>query len=131
MWFEYLRLAKRSADRKTAEALKRSAQFYEPWGDINAEGFQAWWKQKGHLFVEQNVVRRLERNEPPSDPFSLVVEIPLNHSPTKLTQAVKALIEQAWSEQNKQHKRKNKTIASAHFRLTEGSEPKLRAIREC
>src|SRR5258707_1160605 len=129
LWFEYLRLAKRSANRKVIEALKRSEAFYEPWGDVNAESFQAWWKQKGHLFEEQHVVRRLEHNEPPSDLSSLVVEIPLNQSPTKLTRSVKALIDEAWADQNKQRKRKSKTIASADFHLTEGSEPKLRAIR--
>ena len=130
LWFEYLRLAKRSADKKIADALKRSASFYEPWGDVDAESFQAWWKQKGHLFEEQHVVRRLGEGELPSELSSLVVEIPLNQSPTKLTRQVKAMIEEAWSEQNKQLKRKSKTIASANFHLTEGSESKLRAIRE-
>ncbi|MGZ4891671.1 MAG: hypothetical protein ACXV2B_05360 [Halobacteriota archaeon] len=130
LWFEYLRLAKKSADKDVVAALQRSATFYEPWGDVRAESFQTWWKQKGELFEEQHVVRRLEHNEPPSDPSSLLVEIPLNQSTTKLARSVKALIEVAWADQNKQHKRKNKTVASAPFRLTEGSEPKLRAIRE-
>src|SRR5882672_8074085 len=82
LWFEFLRLAKRSADKKVIDGLKRSAAFYEPWGDISSESFQVWWKQKGHLFEEQHVIRRLSNNELPSDPTSLVVEIPLNQSPT-------------------------------------------------
>jgi hypothetical protein len=45
LWFEYLRLAKRSADKKVIDGLKRSAAFYEPWGDIGSESFQVWWKQ--------------------------------------------------------------------------------------
>jgi hypothetical protein len=111
-------------------ALERSAAFYAPWGDVAFERFPSWWKLKGHLFEERRTVRRLEPPEPPSDPSSLVVEIPLNQSPTKLTHKVKALIEEAWHEQNKGQKRKSKTIASADFHLTDGSEPKLRAIRE-
>lgn len=130
LWFEYLRLAKKSTDGEIVEALKRSAAFYEPWGDVNAESFHEWWKQKGHLFEEQKVIRRLESNETPSDPTALALEIPLNQSPTRLTRVVKALIEEAWAEQNEQHKLKNKTIASAKYHLAEGSEPKLDAIRD-
>src|SRR4029079_3558597 len=33
-------------------------------------------------------------------------------------------------ERNKQHKLKSKTLATATYHLTDGSEPKLRAIRE-
>jgi hypothetical protein len=130
LWFEYLRLAKKSTDRKVIEALKRSAHFYEPWGDIESEKFDAWWKRAGHLFEERYVVRRLEPNEKPSDPLSLVVEIPLNQSPTKLTRLVKPIIEDAWAVQNKERKGKNKTIASASYHLSVGAEPKLRTIRE-
>jgi hypothetical protein len=130
LWFEYLRLAKTSSDRNVTLALERSAALYEPWGDVTSESFHSWWKGKGHLFEELHTVRRLEPSEQPSDPSSLVVEIPLNQSPTKLTRKVKSLIEEAWNEQNKQQRRKSKTVASADFHLTDGSEPKLRAIRE-
>jgi hypothetical protein len=130
LWFEYLRLAKKSADKKVIEAPKRSAAFYEPWGDVESEKFDAWWKRAGHLFEERYIVRKLALNEQPSDPHSLVVEIPLNQSPTKLTHIVKAIIEEAWAEQNRERKRKSKTIASASYHLTIGAEPKLRAIRE-
>jgi hypothetical protein len=130
LWFEYLRLAKKSTDKKVIDALKRSSTLYDPWGDVTSEGFHTWWKLKGHLFEERHTVRRLEPTQQPSDPNSLVVEIPLSQSPTKLTRKVKALIEEAWHEQNKQQKSKSKTVASADFHLTDGSEPKLRAIRE-
>jgi hypothetical protein len=130
LWFEYLRLAMKSTDRKVIEALKRSAHFYEPWGDIESEKFDAWWKRAGHLFEERYVVRKLGPNEQPSDPKSLVVEVPLNQSPTKLARLVKPIIEEAWAEQNKESKRKNKTVASASCHLTVGAEPKLRTIRE-
>jgi hypothetical protein len=130
LWFEYLRLAKRSSDRGVKAALERSAALYGPWGEVTSENFHSWWKLKGHLFEERHTVRRLEPTELSSNPSAIVVEIPLNQSPTKLTRKVKALIEEAWNEQNKQQKRKSKTVASADFHLTDGSEPKLRAIRE-
>jgi hypothetical protein len=130
LWFEYLRLAKKSTDRKVVEALKRSAAFYEPWGGVESEKFDAWWKRAGHLFEERYAVRKLGLNEQPSAPNSLVVEIPLNQSPTKLARLVKPIIEEAWAEQNKESKRKNKTVASASYHLAVGAEPKLRTIRE-
>jgi hypothetical protein len=130
LWFEYLRLAKKSTDKKISDALKRSAAFYAPWGDVNSEKFDEWWKRAGHLFEERYVVRKLAPNDQPSNPTALVVEIPLNQSPTKLARIVKTIIEEAWAEQNRERKRKSKTIASANYRLTDGSEPKLVAIRE-
>jgi hypothetical protein len=130
LWFEYLRLAKKSTNKKVIEALKRSAAFYEPWGDVESEKFDAWWKRAGHLFEERYAVRKLGLNEQPIDPNSLVVEIPLNQSPTKLARLVKPIIEEAWAEQNKERKRKNKTVASASYHLTVGAEPKLRTIRD-
>jgi hypothetical protein len=130
LWFEYLRLAKKSTDKKVVAALKRSTAFYEPWGDVASEKFDAWWRRAGHLFEERYVVRKLRLNEQPSDPNSLVLEIPLNQSPTKLTRLVKPIIEEAWAERNKDRSRKNKTVASASYHLTVGAEPKLRAIRD-
>ncbi len=130
LWFEYLRVAKKSERQDVKDALKRSASFYAPWGDVLSERFDVWWKKNGHLFEQRNIVRQLRVGELPSDPQALIVEIPLNRSTTKLTKAVKALIEQAWKEREKQGKRKNKTVASSSYSITEGAEPKLRAVRE-
>ena len=58
-------------------------------------------------------------NDRPSDPTSLVLEIPRNQSPNKLDRAVKSLIEDAWAEQNKNRKS-----------MTDGSAPKLDAVRD-
>jgi hypothetical protein len=130
LWFEYLRLAKKSDRRDVKDALKRSATFYAPWGDVLAERFDVWWPKHAQLFEERHVVRRLAGGEKPSSPQSLVVEIPLNQSATKLTRAVKQLIEKAVKELRSEDKRKNKAIPSAQFAMTEGAEPKQRAVRE-
>lgn len=102
-----------------------------PWGDVSSVKFNDWWTSHGHLFEERVAVRLLASGEPPADPSSLIIEVPLTMAPTKLLKAVKTLIEQASEEYLRQAtRRKNKTIATASFRLTEGAEPKLVAIRE-
>jgi hypothetical protein len=50
-------------------------------------------KEKGYLFEDKHVVRRLTAKEPPSNPESLIVEIPLSRSPTMLMKDVKLLVE--------------------------------------
>ncbi len=131
LWFEFLRLARSSNDSRVKAALARSREFYEPWGDVSSVKFNDWWTSHGQIFEERVSVRRLDSGELPADPSSLVIEVPLTMAPTKLLKAVKILIEQASEEYLRQSiKRKNKTIATASFRLTEGAEPKLVAIRE-
>ena len=34
LWFEYLRLARMSAKKDIRDALKRTAAFYAPWGNV-------------------------------------------------------------------------------------------------
>ena len=58
------------------------------------------------------------------------MEIPLNQSTTKLVRTVKALIEKTRKGRGPDDNRKNKAIPSAQFAMTEGSEPKQRAVRE-
>lgn len=131
LWFEFLRLARLSGDARVKAALAKSREFYEPWGDVTSVKFNDWWTSHGHLFEERLSVRRLAHGEQPSDPTSLLIEVPLTMAPTKLVQAVKVIIEQASAEKTRQVvRRKNKTSATASFRLTEGAEPKLVAIRE-
>ena len=67
LWFEYLRVARNSTLTRVREALKRSAPFYAPWGDISNVKFDQWWKEKGTLFEEKYVVRRLSAGELPSN----------------------------------------------------------------
>lgn len=131
LWFEFLRLAKASSNSSIKTALSKNKEFYSPWGDVSTIKFNDWWNSHGHLFEENLLVRRLNHGEMPSDPSSLVIEVPLKMAPTKLLNSVKVIIEQA-SEEYLRHqtKRKNKTIATASFRLTDGAEPKLVAIRE-
>jgi pimeloyl-ACP methyl ester carboxylesterase len=129
LWFEYLKLARLSTTREVKSALLVSGPFYAPWQIETAGKFDEWWKTHGHLFEEKYVVRELKQGETPLDPNALLVEIPLTKSPTDLTKAVKDLIQSAWDAQAKEH-RKGKKKPSAFYHLSEGSEPKLLAVRE-
>jgi hypothetical protein len=129
LWFEYLRVALRSSDRKVQEALKRSAHFYAPWGDVSAVNFNQWWQAKGNLFEEKYSVRQLALGERPADPDALIVEIPLRQSPTILTRTVGKIIRDASAAQNRDFRKSRKRPTST-YRLSAGAEPKLRAVRE-
>ena len=129
LWFEYLRVARNSTRTQVRGALKQSAPFYAPWGDISTAKFDQWWKEKASLFEEKYGVRRLSAGELPSNPESLIVEIPLSRSATVLLKDVKPLIQEAFATQARAFK-KSKKVPTSVYRLTEGAEPKLLAVRE-
>jgi len=66
LWFEFYKLCHRGAvsgralvvrvgrDKLLVFApnLKKSADFYAPWGDVLTVKFDAWWKDHQHLFGE-------------------------------------------------------------------------------
>lgn len=129
LWFEFLKIAWASSDPKVKAALVVSQPFYGPWEMEKADKFNPWWKTHSHLFEEKFVVRALGPGESPADPAALVIEVPLTQSPTILTRRVKAIIQAAYEAQEKKS-RKTKQKPTAHYKLTEGSEPKLDAVRE-
>ena len=129
LWFEYLRIAHLSADAKIKSALVVTEPYYRPWEMDKADKFDPWWKTHGHLFEEKFAVKELKAGEAPLDPDALLVEIPLTQSPTILTKNVRAIIQAAFDARERSE-RKTKKKPTAYYRLTEGSEPKLDAVRE-
>jgi hypothetical protein len=129
LWFEYLRVALKSPEKEVQDTLKRSKEFYAPWGAVANTKFDKWWKENGHLFADKYVVRQISPGEKPTDPDSLVVEIPLTQSPTELTKRVRVIIQHAWSDRERQS-RKSKRRPTSEYKLSAGAEPKLRAVRE-
>jgi hypothetical protein len=129
LWFEYLKIARSSTDPKVRSALVVSKPFYAPWEMEKADKYDPWWKSHSQLFEEKFVVRELGHGEPPADPTALVIEVPLTESPTILTKRVKAIIQAAVDTRAKD-KRKTKAKPTATYRMTEGTEPKLDAVRE-
>ena len=93
-------------------SLKSCADFYLPWDDVAKFKFDPWWKTHGYLFEERHTVRSLGPGESPSDPNALVIEVPLNQSPTELTKHVRAIIQEqffrarAFNRKSKKHRRR-------------------------
>src|SRR5271155_753747 len=85
LWFEYLKVAHRSRDPLVQKSLKSCADFYLPWDDVENVWFAPWWGKHRHLFAERHTVRGLRPGELPTDPNALIIEVPLNRSPTELT----------------------------------------------
>jgi hypothetical protein len=129
LWFEYLRVARQSADQKVRAALVVSQPFYAPWEMDKGESYDAWWRTHARLFEEKFVVRELKAGEHPLDPEALTLEVPLTESPTVLTRKAKSLIQAAFEARERTEK-KGRKKPSAIYRLTVGSEPKLDAVRE-
>jgi hypothetical protein len=128
LWFEYLRVAHGSSRPDVQEALKRSASFYAPWGDVRNTRFDLWWKEKGHLFEDKYVVRRLSVGDLPADPEALIVEIPLTQSQSVLIKRVAEIMRDEFAKKTSQTK--SRKDSTAQFGLTIGAEPKLDAVRE-
>ena len=129
LWFEYLKIARQSSNRKVKDGLTIYGPFYSRWEMESADKFDPWWKTHTHLFEEKFVVRKMEPGETPMDPNALLIEVPLTQSPTVLLKSVKSIIQAAFDEREKTD-RKGKKKATAVYQMTEGSEPKLDAVRE-
>lgn len=129
LWFEYLRVARQSTKKEIKSALIAFSGAYRDWHMDEAKDFNSWWKEHSHLFEEKYFIRSLHAGEIPSDPEALILEIPLTQSPTILTKTVKTFIQEAFSARETQE-RKSKKKATAHYKLTKDSEPKLDAVRE-
>jgi hypothetical protein len=127
LWFEYLRIARRSKDQKVRKALARSAKYYDSWGNIDDVKFDRWWKQHEHLFEEQFTVRRLSRGQKPTDPTSLIIEVPLTQPKVKLLAQVRDIIRSNYPSQNP---RKGRFRPVSQYRLTAGAEPRLVALND-
>lgn len=129
LWFEYLKVALHSPDKKVQAALVVSQPYYRPWHMTAAPKFDHWWSEYQSLFDEKYTVRELAHGEKAKDPNALLLEVPLTQSPTILTRKVKAIIQAAY-EQHEKSERKSKKKATAYYHLTVGAEPKLDAVRE-
>lgn len=127
LWFEFYKLALQSREYEVTNALKASKDFYAQWGDVVNTKFDDWWKSHQTLFKEHQV-KTLESLDDRQTGESLIIEIPLNQSLSKLLEEVKKIIE--GKQKTKPNYRKRKTTFSSSYQLTAGSEPKLDTIRD-
>ena len=129
LWFEYLKLAHKSRKVDVKRAIENSSDFYSDW-DMNSDiKFDEWWKSHAHLFEEKYTIRALKAGELPNDPDALIIEVPLTLAPSVLLERIKDIVHMA-SEKKERTSKKGKKRASSNFKLSDGAEPKLDAVRE-
>jgi hypothetical protein len=88
LWFEFLKMAHREADLQAN--LAASSDFYAPWGDVQDQLFDPWWKEHKHLFG-QTYVKEVDRVSAAEN--VLYVAIPLNQPASRSLSDIKDLIE--------------------------------------
>jgi hypothetical protein len=124
LWFEFYKLCCLSTEIRVIKNLESTKDFYKSWGDVRGVKFDDWWETRKNLFTEP-VVKVLDDFKNRQTENSLIVEVPLNQSTSKIIESLKKLIE---SEQ-KPNYRKKKVRFTKSYQLTKGSEPKLETIR--
>ena len=130
LWFEYLKVARKSRLSSVKQRLKVSAAFYEPWEMDRYDTFDLWWKQKRHLFAENVAVRKLNPGEQPDIADALVLQIPLNKTQTELLNDVKKVLVGHYKDLGKLS-RKDRLTLSSTYKLSGMKEVKVEPIREC
>lgn len=88
-WFEFLNLAHLSKDPVVADSLRKSSDFYKPWGNYRIVKFEEWWKQHSFLFRDEkaDVLTSPKVGEVVTDD-AFFVRIPFTYSPTTVGKIV-------------------------------------------
>jgi hypothetical protein len=124
LWFEFYKLCCLSTEIRVIKNLERTKDFYSSWGDVREVKFDVWWDTHQNLFTEP-VVKVLEDINLRQTEDSLIIEVPLNQSTSKIIESLKKLID----DHQKPNYRKKKVRFTKSYQLTKGSEPKLDTIR--
>ena len=92
LWFEFYKLA--LADDRLSLNLKKSKEFYRPWGDITELKFDDWYQSHSHLFLLKiSEITRVSKNK-----NVLNVSIPLSQTVTESLRQLKVLLTEKQSE---------------------------------
>lgn len=129
LWFEYLKLAQSLKNKEFERAFKKSSKYYAPWNMQKDENFFVWWRTHSQLFEEKFLVKQLQPGELPNNPDSLIIEVPLTQAPSVLIKHIKIILQKA-SNQSDRTSRKGNKQTTAFYKLSDGAEPKLDAVRE-
>lgn len=124
LWFEFYKLCRLSIRTDVKLNLKNTGNFYDSWGDVTNINFDDWWKTHEQLF-DQPKVRVVKSEEEMESPFGILLEIPLNQSVTETLSQIKDIL----TKEQKPSKKKNKTILIGRYQITDGSEIKLKTVR--
>lgn len=146
LWFEFYKLCHRGAvsgralvvkaDKGKlldfAPNLKKSAEFYAPWGDVRSVKFDAWWKDHQHLFG-LTLVQEVSAVTPHPDVMHLAV--PLNQTVSKSLEQIESLIHAKQTNRLKDRgidptAVKSKNIGFGQYELTRGVEIRGRTLND-
>ena len=88
-WFEFLNQAHLSNDPVVAEYLRKSSDFYTPWGNYRSVKFEDWWREHSFLFRNEDadVLTSPKVGEVVTDD-AFFVRIPFTYSPTTVGKIV-------------------------------------------
>ena len=122
LWFEFLKLAHQ--DPALQENLKKSAEFYAPWGDVTSTLFDPWWAEHKHLFGDDRV---MEVSKASQHPNLMTIQVPLNVAVSTTIKEVKRLIEERQEQKLRElgfdpSDRKSKVVGFSKFELNAGPE---------
>jgi hypothetical protein len=122
LWFEFLKLA--HLDPALQDNLKKSAEFYAPWGDVTTTLFDPWWAQHKQLFGDDRV---MEVNKVSQHPNLMTIQVPLNVAVSTTIKEVKRLIEERQGQKLRElgidpSDRKSKVVGFSKYELNAGPE---------
>ena len=122
LWFEFLKLAHQ--DPTLQENLKKSAEFYAPWGDVANTLFDPWWAEHKHLFGDDRV---MEVSKVSQHPNLMTIQVPLNVAVSTTIKEVKRLIEERQEQKLRElgidaSGRKSKIVGFSKYELNAGPE---------
>jgi hypothetical protein len=126
-WFEFYKISLISPELIIQKQVEKTKVFYAPWGDIKNIKFEVWWKDHRHLF-EEETVQVLTKDSMINFDDHVVLQIPHNQSVSDLLNEIKTIL--ATKRKQQVNHRKNKNIVTSQFRLTIGSEPKLKTTAQ-
>ena len=120
LWFEFYRLALTNPAPQIE--IKRSKDFYSPWGDVRKVKFDPWFEEHKDLFVDQLAVELTDT--PPTDHNKelLYLTIPKSWSSTKILKEIKSKLDGKVGLVT--YGKKHKTISKSSFAITAGKELK-------
>ena len=130
IWFEFYKLSLINPD--LSDNIKKSSDFYKPWGDIQSIKFDDWWKDHKDLF---GITKVEEIKRVSNHPNSLNVSIPLNQTVTNSIKELRTMIEDKQIERMTElgidpSNKKTTTVGFGQYEFTKGVEVRGRTLNE-
>lgn len=130
IWFEFYKLSLMNPD--LSDNIKKSSDFYKPWGDIQSIKFDDWWKDHKDLF---GITKVEEIKRVSNHPNSLNVSIPLNQTITNSIKELRTMIEDKQIERMTElgidpSNKKTTTVGFGQYEFTKGVEVRGRTLNE-